>query len=181
LVVELEADRTLAEQRFGLVEGMDHQRAALRGPALACRQGIGIAVAAHHEVGAVRADAPDLGRRGNRRHEDLGWHAQPHRRISHGGAVIATGRRHHAGLRHLAGEQVHECTARLEAAGMLQLLELQQHLAAGEPGIDAVDPDHRCLADIGRDAPVGGDDGRLVDCLGSHNRHVFLGRPPQRH
>jgi hypothetical protein len=98
---------------------MDCQGARIRRPGLARRQGIGIAIADNDQVGTVVPDAPDIGRRRNGRHEDLGRDAKPHRRVGDGRAVIATRCRDHAGGRHLASEQVRKGAARLERAGML--------------------------------------------------------------
>ena len=88
-------------------------------------QGVGVALA-DDTSGAVAADALGLGRRGDAGHEDGGGDAQPVRGIGHGGAVIAARGRDHAGCRHLAQQQVREGSPRLERAGMLQQLQLEQ-------------------------------------------------------
>jgi len=77
--------------------------------------------------------------------------------------VIAAGRRDHAGLRHLAQQQIGEGAARLERAGMLQLFQLQGDRAPSETEIAAGDLDYRRAPDIGPDQPLGSFDVLATD------------------
>ena len=63
---------------------------------------------------------------GNIRHEDRRLVAEPLRRIGDRRAMIAARRRRDAGRRNAAREQVVECAARLERAGVLEEFELQR-------------------------------------------------------
>ena len=80
---------------------------------------VGIQVAAHHQLGAVAADAGDLGRQRHRRHEDVGRHARPHGGIRHGGTVITARGRHYAGRGDRPRQEVGEGAPGLERAGVL--------------------------------------------------------------
>ena len=56
LLLELEPERALPEQRLDLVVGVDRQRARLGRPRLARRERVGVPLAADDELGAVVAD-----------------------------------------------------------------------------------------------------------------------------
>ena len=72
--------------------------------------------------------------------------------------MIATGRRHHAGLRHVAGQQIGESAARLERAGMLKQLQLERQPMAGEAELRAIDLNDRRSPDEGPDQPLASGD-----------------------
>ena len=93
--------RALPEQGLALVERVHAGRARLRGEGLARRQGVGVPLPHDLQVGAVAADPLDLGRGGDRRHEDLRPNAEAHRRVRHRGAVVAARGRDDAGRRDL--------------------------------------------------------------------------------
>ena len=160
LLLELEADAARAQHGLDLVEGVHGQRARLGDIGLARRQRLGVDLAADGQVGAVAADARDLGRRGDLRHEDARLVAEPHGRVGHRRAVIAAGRRGDAGGRHLAQQQIGERPARLEGARVLRELELQDRREAREPEVLGRDLEHGRAADVRADALVGGGDRR---------------------
>ena len=68
--------------------------------------------------------------------------------------MVAAGRRDHAGLRHVAGQQIGERAARLERAGMLKKLELERQRMAGKAELGAIDLHHRRPPDKGPDEPL---------------------------
>ncbi len=111
---ELQPDRGLSEEGLELIEGVHGQRSGLPDPRLAGREGIGVALASHHEIGAVLTDPLDLRGRRHGRHEDLRGNAQSHRGIGDGRPVIAAGGGDHAGGRDASHEQVGEGAPRLE-------------------------------------------------------------------
>jgi len=137
---------------------MDGERAACRDIGLARGARILIALAADDEVGAVVANALDLGRGGDARHEDLRRNATPHRGISDGGTVIAARGGGDAGRRHLPQAEIGEGAARLEGAGMLHELELQQERRGGEAEIGGIDGDDRGSPDMRPDDRLGRSD-----------------------
>ena len=93
------ADRALARDgRLG-VERMDAQRAGLGDIAVAGLLRVGVAGAADHHLGAVRADDRDLRGARDLRHEDARLDAELPRRIGDRRAVIAARRRRDARLR----------------------------------------------------------------------------------
>jgi hypothetical protein len=69
--------------------------------------------------------------------------------------MVAAGGGHHAGLRHVARQQIGERPARLERARVLQQLELE---------VDAVRIDHRRAPYVRADALVGFADSGAIDC-----------------
>ncbi len=157
---------------------MDRQRAGARDLGNAGVIGIGVALAADHQIGAIGADARDLGRRRHRRHEDLRRHAAAHRGVGDRGAVVAARRRDHAGRRHRAGQQIGEGTARLERARMLQLLELEGQCCAPKteilPEIGAVELDHGRAPDIRPDHALGRGDVVAINLGLGHARSLIL-------
>ena len=133
LLFEFQRQRALSQHGLVLVKGMDGQRARLLLPFLAGRQGIGIAVAAHHQFGAEIANAADLGGGRDRGHENLRPHALLARGIRHRRAVIAARSRDHAGVGNGAREKMGERAPRLEGARMLKKLQLQGHRTGSRP------------------------------------------------
>ena len=63
--------------------------------------------------------------------------AEAHRGVGDGSAVIAAGRRDHAGRRHLAQQQVGEGAARLERSRVLEELELERQRERREAEVAA--------------------------------------------
>src|SRR5207253_6757357 len=106
---------------------------------LAGRERIGIAVALDREVGATVADALQLRRRRDVRHENLGRLAKLHRGIGDRRAMVAARGRDHAGLRYVTGQEIGESAARLERAGMLKQLQLERQRMAGKAELGGID------------------------------------------
>ena len=138
VLLDLEAERALAEQRLRLVEGVDWRARRFPHESLARRERVGVALAADDELGAVAADALGLGRRRDGGHENRRRRAEPHRRIGDRRAVIAARGRDDAGLRDRTSQQVGEGAARLERARMLQELELEVRRARRQAEIGHV-------------------------------------------
>ena len=144
-------------------------------PLLAGRQGLGIDRAGDHHAGAELFQPRALGRRDHRRHEDLGAHAE---RLGGGGggdAGVAARGGDHARGRDPVGEQAVEHAARLEAAGALQLLELEPDLevGAGESQIAAAQHPQRRTTHVRRDTRRAGLDVVAVD----HTRSTIIAMP----
>jgi hypothetical protein len=138
-----------------LVERMDAHRARAGSPLLARGARVVVAVAGDDEIGAVAADALDL--RGGRdgRNEDLRGNAQAHRGVRGGNAVIPAGCSNDSRLRHVAQEQVRECAAGFERAGMLEVLELEKERTVVEAEVAAADFDDGSAPDVRSDRRAG--------------------------
>ena len=160
---ELHAERALAEHRFRLIERVHRERARLGDPVLAGRERVGVALAHHGDVGAVRADLLDLRRRRHGRHEDLRPHAQAHRRVGDGGAVVTAGGGRHADRGQRAQEQIGERAPRLERSGVLQELELERERKGRKPEVRAAEGERRRDAHVRRDDGAHRLDALLVD------------------
>ena len=91
-------------------------------------------VAAQHHLGAEVARVLDLHRRGEARHDDRRRDAHPLGVIGHGLGVVAGRDGEHAAGALGGGELGHlvERAPLLERGGELQVLELQEHLAAAD-------------------------------------------------
>ena len=172
LLLELQRERALPEQRLGLIVGVHGQRAGLARPRLGGGQRVGVALAADDQLGAVAPDARDLGRRRHRRYEDLRRRPHPHRRVSDGGAVVAAGGRHHAGGRDGAGQEIGEGPASLERAGVLEQLQLERERKGNQPEVGAGRGQGRRQPDVGPDDRVRLLDGGAIDGDGgrTHDR-----------
>ena len=182
LLIELQPERRLSEQRLRLIERVDLQRARSLRPPLACRERIGVAVAADLEVGAVRSDALDLGGGRDDRHEDFRRHLHRHRCERHRGAMIAARRRDDARRSNGPRQQMREGAAGLERPGALQLLQLQRDAGVRDPEIASVHVDDRRAADVRRYQTMDALDVRSRDrnllvcvlgvlCVDAHRRH----------
>ena len=130
---------------------MDRQGAGCRGPVGAGSEGIGDMGAGDDQLGTVVADPLRLRRRGDARHEDRRLLAEPHCGIGDGGAVIAARGGGDPDARDFAHQQVGEGAARLERAGMLQVLELEGEATGRQAEIGGVDVDDGGPPDIGPD------------------------------
>jgi len=75
--------------------------------------------------------------------------------IGDGRAVIAARGGDHACARHVAQQQVGEGPARLERAGMLQLLQLEQQPTRREAELACIHRDHRRATHMGADQALG--------------------------
>ena len=148
----------MAQHGLHLVERVHGKRARLSDIGLARRQRLGVDLAPDRQVGAVAADARDLGRRGDFRHEDAYLVAELPCRVGHRRAVIAAGRGCNAGGRNLAHQQIGESAARLEGARVLRQLELEVQGAPGEAEVLCPHREDRRLPDVRRYALVGGGD-----------------------
>ena len=102
LLGELQAERSLPEYGLVLVVGVNRHCAALLQPALACSERIGITFAFDDQVGAVLANARDLGWRRNARNVNFRRHLPLHRRVGDRRAVIAARGCGHSDGRHFA-------------------------------------------------------------------------------
>ena len=172
LLLELEADRTLTEQRLILIEGMNRERAGLGGPDLAGGQRVGVALATDDELGAVVADALNFRRRRDARHEDLGRNAELHRRVGDRRAMIAAGGGDDADCGNIAHEQVCECSTCLERTRVLDELELAAQAQNAQSEIGTVDLDRRRPADVLPDEPFGRGDPFTVDGVADIHVHM---------
>ena len=139
---------------LGGVVGVHPHRPGRGLPFLAELERLGVGGTADHQVGAVGPDPGHLGRRGHLGHEDPGRDSELARRVGHRGAVVAARRRHHAGRRDLAQQQVGERAAGLERPGVLQLLQLEQQRPGRQPEVGQVHADHRGPPDVRRDQRV---------------------------
>src|SRR5262249_22648750 len=139
LALELEAKRSLPEQRLSLVEGVYRQRARFGGPALTCGNRVVVAIAADDEIRAVRPDLVDLRGRADGRHENAGWNPERHRSVRDGGAMVTARRGNHAGFGDVARQQIREGAAHLERAGALQQFELERDAGFPRADVAAVD------------------------------------------
>ena len=101
LLSQLQTEGALPEDGLALVVGMHAHGARAPLPVLGRGQGVGVAFPGDDQVGAEPADALDFGRRGHGGHEDLRRHAAAVCRVGDGYAMVAAGRRHHPGRRHL--------------------------------------------------------------------------------
>ena len=79
----------MADERLFLVEGMNLQGAGRGGEILAGGQRLGVARAADDQFGAVAADALELCRRADLRHEDGGFLPELHGGIGDRCTMIA--------------------------------------------------------------------------------------------
>jgi hypothetical protein len=77
--------------------------------------------------------------------------------------MIAARGRHDAGRRHLAQQQVGERAARLERAGVLQVLQLAHQRERGQAEVGAADLERGRAADVRQDRRV-----RALDLLARH-------------
>jgi hypothetical protein len=148
LLLKLQADAALAEQRLRLVEGVHGKRARLRDIGFARGERVGVELAADREIGAVLADARDLGRRGNARQENLRRDAKPHGGVAHRDAVIAARSRADARRRNPTHQEIGEGAARLERAGVLHELEFERERHRIEAEVAAVRFHHRRAPDV---------------------------------
>ena len=89
MILEFQTNRALAQQRFHLFEGVDHERARLRCPLFARRQRVSVALAGHHQVCAVATNSLQLGWRRHFRNKDSCRIFQLHGGKRHRRAVIA--------------------------------------------------------------------------------------------
>ncbi len=163
LIAQLHPDRSLAEQRLDLVESMHGHRATLHPPSFAGDQRVSVPFAADHQIGAVAADAGNLRRRGNLRHEYLGSDFELVRRIGHRNAMVAARCRDHAGGRHIAHQQIGEGSACLERTRVLHELELEMNFSRPETEVCASGLDHGRVPDIWPNTALGFDDRMWVD------------------
>ena len=157
LLLQLVRDGAGAEQGLDLVVGVHRHRAGGGDPSLAGGERVGVELAFDDELRTVAADLLELGGRGDRGHEDGGADAQPAGRAGHRGAVVAARCGGDAGGGNLPEEQVGERAARLERAGVLAQLELEDQADRRvEAEVVAAGFDDRGAADVGRDPPVDG-------------------------
>ncbi len=163
LAFGFDAERALAENRLGLIVGVDRQGAGSFGPSLACGERVRITRAADEEIGPVIANALDLGGRGDAGHEDLRPHGEFLRRISDGRAVVSARRSDDARLRNFSREQIGKGAARLERSRMLQLLELQGDRKRVEAEFGRVDLEQGRAADVRPDQRFDLGDARAAD------------------
>ena len=160
---ELETDRSLPEECLDLIEGVHGQRAGLPHPRLAGREGIGVALAPHHEIGAVLADPLDLRGRRHGRHEDLRGDAESHRGVGDGRPVIAARGGDDAGGKDASHEQVGEGPPRLERSGMLEQLQLEGEGKGRQAEVRPAHPGHGGEANMAPDDGMGRLDLRVLD------------------
>ena len=133
LLGQLEADRALAGDDTGVVEGMDEDEPAL-GLELHCA-GIGLVVvlSVQDDLGAVPPRPRDLAQRRPGRHGDDRGDAEAGRVKGHGEAVVARARRHDAAAS-LGGTELEQGiggAALLEGARHLEVLELDEDARPG--------------------------------------------------
>lgn len=158
LFLEFEADGALAEQRLGLVEGVDLQRAGLRGPGFAGRKGVGVALPSDDEMSAVAADALDFFRGTNGRDENARGLAKFLGGEGNGGAVVAAGSGDDSGGRDFAGKEIGESAAGFKRTGVLKEFELEDEVDAGQPEVGAGGFNDGGAPDVGADFLVNGGD-----------------------
>ena len=151
ILLQLHADRALAEHRLGLVERMHRHRAGLGDIGVARRQRVGDMLACDFQPRAIVADAFGLRRRGDAGQEDRCRYAEPLRGIGDCRAMIAAGRRGDSGRGHLAQQQVGKRAAHLEGTGMLQHLQLECDGRGRQPEIGEVGGKTWRAAEIGPD------------------------------
>src|SRR5215831_790010 len=138
LLIELHANAALSQDGFVLVKGMNRHGAALAHPCFAGGERVGIAVTFDDQIGAVLADALDLGCRRHAWNEDLGRPLQLHRGVSDRGAVVAARCGNHAARGHVASEQICKGAARLERSRALKKFELETKPARSETEVAGV-------------------------------------------
>jgi hypothetical protein len=82
--------------------------------------------------------------------------------------VVSTRCRHYPGFRDLSGQQVRECTPRLERAGVLEKLKLEAQPGGIRTEIRRINLDHRSPPNMRSDQPLSlGDIGSLDHAAGS--------------
>ena len=133
VLFELPSDRALAGQHVRMIIGMHLQRAGLRLAVARRSERVGIGRADLHHARAITRDARHLHHRRRLRNEDLRPGTQRTRGIGDRRTVVAAGCRDHPGRWKTRRQQPVERAARLEAARMLQELELQRHRESQDP------------------------------------------------
>ena len=130
----LERDRALAGDDGEVVERMDDGEAALLGELQAGDARVVEGVAVEHDLGAEAARVLDLHARGEARHDDRRRDAQPLGVVRDRLGVVAGRDGEHALGALGGGELGHlvERAALLERGGELQVLELEEDLAAAD-------------------------------------------------
>ena len=162
--LDLEPDRALAEQRLRLVVGVHRERAGSRDERLAGGERVGIDLAADHQLGAVAADALELGRRGDLGHEDRRAQAEPHaphRRPRRRDCRPMPRRRRPAAPSRVS--RLAKAPRGLNEPVCCRNSSLSDERRAGEAEIAGVDADDRRVPDIGPDQPLGRGDAVAVD------------------
>ena len=119
---------------------------------------------AEGDPAAVAADVPHLGLGRPGRHHDVGGDTAQLRGAGQGGGVVARGVRDHAasGLGIREGKDGIAGPARLEGAGFLEVLALEEEPAAAG-GVQSLAREHGRAFDERPDAFVGGADGGEVE------------------
>jgi hypothetical protein len=114
LLLELEPYRALAKKRFGLIVGVNGQRAGFGGPAFAGGEGIGIAFSGYDKFRTTAADAFDFFPGSDGGDKNLCRHCEFHGREGNGGAVIAAGSGGDTRLGDFSEEQICKSATRFE-------------------------------------------------------------------
>ncbi len=151
LILEFQADGSLAEQRFHLIVGMDHECPGLRCPLFASCQCVGITFAGNYQVRTVATDSLQLGRGRDLRNEDSRRTFQLHGGKGDRGAVISARRGNDAGRRNLPHQHVGKGAPSLEGTGMLHQLQLVDQANAVQSKVRALDFNHRGLPNMRTD------------------------------
>jgi hypothetical protein len=77
--------------------------------------------------------------------------------------------RHYPGWRDLSGQQIRECTPRLEGAHMLEKLKFEAQVGGSQSEIRRIDLNDWSAADVGSDKPLClGDRTSINDIVGLH-------------
>ena len=122
-----------------------------------------ISFAGDDQVGAVRANASDLGADETTGTKIFAGNAEFHCGERHRGAVISSRRGNHAGFRNFAQQQIRERAARFERTRVLQQFQLECEAYAGKSEVRTVRFDHRRAADVPGDRPGGDFDAGPID------------------
>jgi hypothetical protein len=169
---QLEAERSLAGDDVGIVEGMDEREAGLGGPVASRDEAVVDARADDHDARAQRFGRLDLGDRRALRHEHLARHAALPRRQRERLRVVAGASTDDAGRAPVAQRrQPAQRAADLEGPGALQRLRLQHDLATAALAQRRGRQDRRVARDVadrlaGARHVLGRDRGAAADLSG---------------
>jgi hypothetical protein len=156
LLLQLEADGALPQQRLDLLKSMDRQRAAPRLVLLASGQRIGMAPACHHEPRATVTNRRDLGGRRDGWYVDRRRDAQPPCRKCDRHTMIATRGRDDPRRWHLAQQEIGERATCFKRARELQQVQLEHQRRGHQSEVRGIQGYDRSAPNVGRNPLVRG-------------------------